>query len=241
MRFEYEIFNLIFPTAFVTARRARPLPAALDARARGARSVPARVRRGDARGLRRDAPEHTLPRAARPAAALLGRRRACSSSPRGRARRSRASTPARRRRASQEIHGAARRRGARRVARAALRIPHARRQVGRLLRTEARGRLDKGAERPSPAVMSTVPVAAFYAGGRNVAVSGEEDFDALLARARGEGAALRRRQRARLQAHGPRCARCSTHAASTRACDSRRSSPKCPPARARLEVEGAGR
>jgi 4-amino-4-deoxy-L-arabinose transferase-like glycosyltransferase len=40
----------------------------------------------------------------------------------------------------------------------------------------------------APAVMSTVPVAAFYAGGRNVAVDGGEDFDTLLARARREGA-----------------------------------------------------
>ncbi|HKG14044.1 MAG TPA: glycosyltransferase family 39 protein [Pyrinomonadaceae bacterium] len=40
----------------------------------------------------------------------------------------------------------------------------------------------------APAVMSTVPVAAFYAGGRNVAVNVKDDFDALLARARSEGA-----------------------------------------------------
>jgi len=39
-----------------------------------------------------------------------------------------------------------------------------------------------------PAVMSTVPVAAFYAGGRSVAVTDKDDFDALLARARREGA-----------------------------------------------------
>lgn len=37
-------------------------------------------------------------------------------------------------------------------------------------------------------VMSTVPVAAFYADGRNVSVGGEDDFDTLLARARVEGA-----------------------------------------------------
>lgn len=40
----------------------------------------------------------------------------------------------------------------------------------------------------APTVMSTVPVAAFYAGGRNVAVTYEDDLDTLLARARGEGA-----------------------------------------------------
>lgn len=39
----------------------------------------------------------------------------------------------------------------------------------------------------APTVMSTVPVAAFYAGGRNVVVKGDEDLDALLARARSEG------------------------------------------------------
>ena len=38
-------------------------------------------------------------------------------------------------------------------------------------------------------VMATVPVAAFYAGGRNVFVTGEEDYDSLVARARSEGAA----------------------------------------------------
>jgi len=36
-------------------------------------------------------------------------------------------------------------------------------------------------------VMSTVPIAAFYAGGRNVALTGEDDFDSLIARARSEG------------------------------------------------------
>jgi hypothetical protein len=40
----------------------------------------------------------------------------------------------------------------------------------------------------APTVMSTVQVAAFYAGGRNVAVNYEDDFDTLLARARSEGA-----------------------------------------------------
>jgi len=40
----------------------------------------------------------------------------------------------------------------------------------------------------APVVMSTVPVAAFYAGGRNVAVTYGDDFDTLLSRARGEGA-----------------------------------------------------
>jgi 4-amino-4-deoxy-L-arabinose transferase-like glycosyltransferase len=40
----------------------------------------------------------------------------------------------------------------------------------------------------APTVMSTVPVAAFYAGGRNVAVTDRDDFDTLLARARREGA-----------------------------------------------------
>ena len=40
----------------------------------------------------------------------------------------------------------------------------------------------------TPPVMSTVPVAAFYAGGRNVAVTDGDDFDTLLARARSEGA-----------------------------------------------------
>lgn len=40
----------------------------------------------------------------------------------------------------------------------------------------------------APTVMSTVPVAAFYAGGRSVAVTDKDDFDTLLARARGEGA-----------------------------------------------------
>lgn len=40
----------------------------------------------------------------------------------------------------------------------------------------------------APTVMSTVPVAAFYAGGRNVAVKDEDDYDTLLARARSKGA-----------------------------------------------------
>lgn len=40
----------------------------------------------------------------------------------------------------------------------------------------------------APTVMSTVQVTAFYAGGRNVAVKGDEDYDALLGRARQEGA-----------------------------------------------------
>jgi 4-amino-4-deoxy-L-arabinose transferase-like glycosyltransferase len=40
----------------------------------------------------------------------------------------------------------------------------------------------------APTIMSTVPVAAFYAGGRNVAVNVEDDFDSLLSRARREGA-----------------------------------------------------
>jgi 4-amino-4-deoxy-L-arabinose transferase-like glycosyltransferase len=39
-----------------------------------------------------------------------------------------------------------------------------------------------------PVIMSTVPVAAFYAGGRGVALA-DADYDTLLARARGEGAA----------------------------------------------------
>lgn len=40
----------------------------------------------------------------------------------------------------------------------------------------------------APTIMSTVPVAAFYAGGRNVAVNDADDFDTLLSRARSEGA-----------------------------------------------------
>lgn len=40
----------------------------------------------------------------------------------------------------------------------------------------------------APTVMSTVPVAAFYAGGRNVAVTYEDDLDTLLSRARSKGA-----------------------------------------------------
>lgn len=39
----------------------------------------------------------------------------------------------------------------------------------------------------APVIMSTVPVAAFYAGGRNVALA-DEDYGALLSRARREGA-----------------------------------------------------
>ncbi|HEV7892927.1 MAG TPA: glycosyltransferase family 39 protein, partial [Pyrinomonadaceae bacterium] len=40
----------------------------------------------------------------------------------------------------------------------------------------------------APAVMSTVPVAAFYAGGRNVTIKDGGDSDSLVARARREGA-----------------------------------------------------
>jgi 4-amino-4-deoxy-L-arabinose transferase-like glycosyltransferase len=40
-----------------------------------------------------------------------------------------------------------------------------------------------------PTIISTVPVAAFYAGGRNVAVTGEDNYDSLVSRARSEGAA----------------------------------------------------
>lgn len=40
----------------------------------------------------------------------------------------------------------------------------------------------------APTIMSTVPVAAFYAEGRNVAVNDNDDFDTLLSRARREGA-----------------------------------------------------
>jgi 4-amino-4-deoxy-L-arabinose transferase-like glycosyltransferase len=40
----------------------------------------------------------------------------------------------------------------------------------------------------APTIMSTVPVAAFYADGRNVAVNDEDNFDTLLSRARSEGA-----------------------------------------------------
>jgi 4-amino-4-deoxy-L-arabinose transferase-like glycosyltransferase len=40
----------------------------------------------------------------------------------------------------------------------------------------------------APAIISTVPVAAFYAEGRNVALTGSEDYDSLLSRARREGA-----------------------------------------------------
>lgn len=39
----------------------------------------------------------------------------------------------------------------------------------------------------APTIMATVPVAAFYAGGRNVALA-EEDYSALVSRARREGA-----------------------------------------------------
>ena len=39
----------------------------------------------------------------------------------------------------------------------------------------------------APTLMSTVQVAAFYAGGRNVAIKDEDDYDALLSRARREG------------------------------------------------------
>lgn len=41
----------------------------------------------------------------------------------------------------------------------------------------------------APTIISTVPVAAFYAGGRNVAVTGADDYDSLVSRARREGAA----------------------------------------------------
>lgn len=40
----------------------------------------------------------------------------------------------------------------------------------------------------APTVMSTVPIAAFYAGGRNVYVNDEDDLDTLLSRARRVGA-----------------------------------------------------
>jgi 4-amino-4-deoxy-L-arabinose transferase-like glycosyltransferase len=40
----------------------------------------------------------------------------------------------------------------------------------------------------APTIISTVPVAAFYAEGRNVALTEDEDYDSLLSRARREGA-----------------------------------------------------
>jgi 4-amino-4-deoxy-L-arabinose transferase-like glycosyltransferase len=64
---------------------------------------------------------------------------------------------------------------------------HAQKRAGVWIRERADARGTDEAARV-PAVMSTVPVAAFYAGGRNVAVSVEDTYDSLVSRARREGA-----------------------------------------------------
>ncbi|MFL6283058.1 MAG: glycosyltransferase family 39 protein [Pyrinomonadaceae bacterium] len=65
---------------------------------------------------------------------------------------------------------------------------HAQKRAGVWIREREAARGTDEAAR-APVVMSTVPVAAFYAGGRNVAVTGEDNYDSLVSRARREGAA----------------------------------------------------
>jgi 4-amino-4-deoxy-L-arabinose transferase-like glycosyltransferase len=65
---------------------------------------------------------------------------------------------------------------------------HAQKRAGVWIREHATARKTDGAAR-ALTIISTVPVAAFYAGGRNVAVTGEDTYDSLVSRARREGAA----------------------------------------------------
>jgi 4-amino-4-deoxy-L-arabinose transferase-like glycosyltransferase len=65
---------------------------------------------------------------------------------------------------------------------------HAQKRAGIWIRErEAARKTDEAAR--APTIISTVPVAAFYAGGRNVAVTGADTYDSLVSRARREGVA----------------------------------------------------